>query len=79
MTEEQKEAAAHAADARVSPSTSRKRRDAGQEAKNFGTAEVDYLYDQEPAELFRHLLPRYVTTQIYHALLESSARNTRPA
>ena len=43
------------------------------EAKKFGTADVDYLYDQEPAKLFRHLLPRYITTQIYHALLESVA------
>ncbi len=47
-----------------------------QEAKNFGTAEVDYIYDQEPEQSVRHLLPRYVTTQIYHALLESSAAST---
>ena len=25
------------------------------------------------SELFRHLMPRYVTTQIFHALLESVA------
>jgi F-type H+-transporting ATPase subunit gamma len=44
-----------------------------EEAKKFGTAEVDYLFDQSPQELFAHLLPRYVTTQIFHALLESTA------
>ena len=43
------------------------------EAETFGTADVDYLYDAPPEQLFKHLLPRYVTTQIYHALLESSA------
>ena len=43
------------------------------EAKKFGTAEVDYLFDQSPQELFAHLLPRYVTTQLFHALLESTA------
>ncbi len=43
------------------------------EAKKFGTAEVDYIFDQDPARLFRHLMPRYITTQIFHALLESVA------
>ena len=43
------------------------------EAKKFGTAEVDYIFDQPPEELFAHLMPRYVTTQIFHALLESAA------
>jgi F-type H+-transporting ATPase subunit gamma len=44
-----------------------------EEAKKFGTAEVDYIFDQSPQELFAHLLPRYVTTMIFHALLESTA------
>ena len=43
------------------------------EAKKFGTAEVDYIFDQSPARLFRHLMPRYITTQIFHAMLESVA------
>ncbi|AFL90060.1 F0F1-type ATP synthase, gamma subunit [Terriglobus roseus DSM 18391] len=73
MTEEQKEAAAHAAaTAGVSINTPEESQ-MEQEAKKFGTADVDYLYDQDPSRLFRHLLPRYVTTQIYHALLESVA------
>jgi len=36
-------------------------------------AEVDYIYEQPPAELFAHLLPRHVETQVYRALLESAA------
>ncbi len=36
-------------------------------------AEVDYLYEQPPAELFARLLPRHVETQVYRALLESAA------
>jgi F-type H+-transporting ATPase subunit gamma len=43
------------------------------EAKKFGTAEVDYILDEPAERLFRHLLPRYVMTQIFHAMLESVA------
>jgi F-type H+-transporting ATPase subunit gamma len=43
------------------------------EARNFGTAEVDYIYEQSPAEIFANVLPRYVTSQLYHAVLESIA------
>jgi F-type H+-transporting ATPase subunit gamma len=46
---------------------------AEEEAKKFGTSEVDYIYEQPPAELFSALLPRYVTTQLFHAMLESVA------
>jgi len=42
-------------------------------AAKFATAPVDYLYEQSPRELFRSLLPKYVATQIFHALLESVA------
>src|SRR5882724_10555897 len=73
MNEEQKEAAAHAAvTAGISLNTPEESV-AEQEAKKFGTADVDYIFDQDPARLFRHLMPRYVTTQIYHALIESVA------
>jgi F-type H+-transporting ATPase subunit gamma len=34
---------------------------------------VDYIYEQPPEELFTHLLPRLVETQVYRALLESVA------
>jgi F-type H+-transporting ATPase subunit gamma len=42
-------------------------------AARFATAPVDYIYEQSPRELFRSLLPKYVATQIFHALLESVA------
>jgi F-type H+-transporting ATPase subunit gamma len=34
---------------------------------------VDYIYEQPAADLFNSLLPRYVSVQIFHALLESVA------
>ena len=43
------------------------------EAAAFGAAPVDYIYEQPPQQLFRSLLPKYVGTQILHALLESVA------
>ena len=44
-----------------------------QAAAQFGTAQVDYIYEQPPGELFRALLPKYVAIQIFRALLESVA------
>jgi F-type H+-transporting ATPase subunit gamma len=43
------------------------------EAKKFGTAGVDYIYEQSPREIYEAILPRYITSQLYHALLESVA------
>ena len=43
------------------------------ETQNFGTAEVDYIYEQPAAEIFADVLPRYIASQIYHATLESVA------
>ena len=73
MTEEQKEAAGHAAKTAGISLTVPEESVIESEAKKFGTAEVDYIFDQAPGRLFRHLMPRYVTTQIFHALLESVA------
>jgi len=42
-------------------------------ASQFGTAQVDYIYEQSPEELFKALLPKYVSIQIFRALLESVA------
>jgi F-type H+-transporting ATPase subunit gamma len=42
-------------------------------AAGFATADVDYIYEQPPAELFRDLLPRYISIQIFRAMLESEA------
>jgi F-type H+-transporting ATPase subunit gamma len=38
-----------------------------------GQRGTDYLYEPEPEEIFRELLPRYVQAQLYRALLESNA------
>lgn len=43
------------------------------EAARFATAQVDYIYEQPPEELFSALLPKYVGIQIFHGLLESVA------
>jgi F-type H+-transporting ATPase subunit gamma len=42
-------------------------------AAKFATAPVDYIYEQPAEELFASLLPKYVSVQIFHALLESVA------
>ena len=43
------------------------------EAVKFGTAPVDYIYEQPAEELLNDLLPRYVANQLYQGLLESVA------
>jgi F-type H+-transporting ATPase subunit gamma len=73
MTEEQREAAVLAADSEGISVNVPEETTYEQEAKKFGTADVDYLFDQAPERLFRHLMPRYVATQIFHSLLESAA------
>jgi F-type H+-transporting ATPase subunit gamma len=73
MTHEEREEMARAA---ASSGISVKEIDSSEaekEAKQFGTAEVDYIYDQPPRELLDGLLRQYVASQIYHALVESSA------
>jgi F-type H+-transporting ATPase subunit gamma len=42
-------------------------------AKEFAASPVDYIYEQSPEQLFRDILPKYIATQIFHALLESVA------
>jgi F-type H+-transporting ATPase subunit gamma len=42
-------------------------------ATGQGEVLIDYIYEQPPAEIFSNLLPRYVETQIFYALLESVA------
>jgi F-type H+-transporting ATPase subunit gamma len=42
-------------------------------AAKFATANVDYIYEQPPAQLFSEILPKYISVQIFHALLESVA------
>jgi F-type H+-transporting ATPase subunit gamma len=73
MTAEQKETAGRAAQESGVSINEPEETAAEREAKKFGTADVDYIFDQSPERLFRHLMPRYITTQIFHALLESIA------
>jgi F-type H+-transporting ATPase subunit gamma len=71
MTEEEKKRAKEAA---VSAGVGmRGTEGAAEGTSEFGTAQVDYIYEQPPAELFRDLLPKYVSIQVFRALLESVA------
>ncbi len=71
MTEEEKKRAKEAA---VSAGVGmRGTEGAAEAASQFGTAQVDYIYEQPPADLFRALLPKYVSIQIFRALMESVA------
>jgi F-type H+-transporting ATPase subunit gamma len=47
--------------------------EAEEEARKFGTAQVDYIYDQPSEELFAGLIPQYVSSMLYHAMTESGA------
>jgi F-type H+-transporting ATPase subunit gamma len=47
--------------------------EAEDEAKKFGTAHVDYIYEQPAEALFAGLLPRYLFAVLYHAMTESVA------
>ena len=71
MTEEERKKAKEAAiSAGVGLRSTDKSRDEGTQ---FGTSQVDYIYEQPPEDLFRALLPKYVSVQIFRALLESVA------
>jgi F-type H+-transporting ATPase subunit gamma len=72
MTEEEKKKAKEAA---ISAGVGMRGpdREVAETASQFGTAQVDYIYEQTPEELFRALLPKYVSIQIFRALLESVA------
>ncbi len=71
MTEDEKKRAKEAA---ISAGAGMHSTDGQAEASSqFGTSQVDYIYEQPPEELFRALLPKYVGIQIFRALLESVA------
>ena len=69
MTEEEKKRAKEAA---VSAGVGMRPSENGEQT-DFGTSQVDYIYEQPPVDLFRALLPKYVSIQIFRALLESVA------
>jgi len=75
MTREDRERAAEAAlSAGVSVDSAQaiaEAKLAEEESHRFGTADEDYIYEQDPKDLFRAILPRYVGTQLYQAMVES--------
>jgi F-type H+-transporting ATPase subunit gamma len=42
-------------------------------AAGFGAAQVDYIYEQPAERLFADLLPRFISVQLFRAMLESEA------
>ena len=63
------EAAAHAGTSVRAADTSA----IDQRAATFGTAQVDYIYEDSPEKIFNDLMPRYIATQLFRAMLESEA------
>ena len=72
-TLEEKERAAEAARTSGVPLEPADTHEADEEARKFGTANVDYIYEQPPEELFNGLLPQYIASMLYHAMAESVA------
>ena len=73
LEREQREEIARAAQSAGVSLKAEDTRQADEEASKFGTAQVDYIYEQPPSELMGALLPRYIATQLFHAMLESVA------
>jgi F-type H+-transporting ATPase subunit gamma len=72
-TLEERERAGEAAISAGVPLEPADTREADEEARKFGTANVDYIYEQPPEELFNGLLPQYIASMLYHAMVESVA------
>ncbi len=72
-TAEEKERAAQAALSAGIELEAADTTEAEDEAKKFGTANVDYIYDQPAGELFAGLLTQYIFSMLYHAMTESVA------
>ena len=72
-TTEEKERVAHAALSAGIELEPADTTEADEEAKKFGTANVDYIYDQPAGELFAGLLPQYLFSMLFHAMTESVA------
>ena len=72
-TTEERERAAEAARSAGIPLEPTDTHEADEEAKKFGTSNVDYIYEQPAEHLFDGLLPQYVSSVLYHAMTESVA------
>jgi F-type H+-transporting ATPase subunit gamma len=73
LTEEERERAGQAALTAGIALEPADTKEADEEAKKFGTSQVDYIYEQPAEELFNGLLPQYVSSMLYHAMTESVA------
>ena len=72
-SQEEREAAAQAAKTAGISLSEEDTHEADEEAKKFGTADVDYIYDEPAEQLFNGLLPQYISAMLFHALAESIA------
>jgi F-type H+-transporting ATPase subunit gamma len=72
-TKEEKERAAEAARSAGIALEPADTHETDDEDKKFGTADVDYIYEQPAEELFAGLLPQYIFAVLYHAMTESVA------
>ena len=73
MTEQQQRRAVEAAKgsgARLRPPDTRA---SDERSAQFGAGNADYIYEQPPEEIFHALLPKYVSVEVFRALLESVA------
>lgn len=72
MTEEEKKAAIEAARKAGASLRPLDTSEVDEKAAGFAS-QVDYLYEQPPKRIFDMLLPRYVSLQMFRAMLESEA------
>jgi F-type H+-transporting ATPase subunit gamma len=73
LSEEERERAAEAAASAGISLEPADTAEADEEARKFGTSQVDYIYDEPACELFNGLLPQYIYAMLYHAMTESVA------
>jgi F-type H+-transporting ATPase subunit gamma len=73
FTPEERERAAEAAVSAGIELEAADTHEADEEAKKFGTNEVDYIYEQPAEELFAGLIPQYVSSILFHSMAESVA------
>jgi F-type H+-transporting ATPase subunit gamma len=65
--------AAMAAAAGPAPTSSGHNEDRDRDGRIDAGSRIDYLYEPDAEAIFSELLPRYVESQVFHALLESNA------
>ncbi len=73
QTEEERQRAARAAETAGISAFGADTSEIDRRAAEFATAQVDYIYEQPPDELFRALLPKYIGAEIYRSMMESWA------